>query len=154
MASYLTTDLSEFRSTCAAVHFVEKNLSSKNGVEKDRTMLSKVHFTSVEISFGKNLLIFLKKRFSAGGQKLFPRVLGSICEKFIQKILVYSDCWVKKFAWSYQNGFPQLQRKVFGIEMFWKTCKIIENWAVTEWAGAISFVFHVCWEKFYGITCD
>ena len=48
-------------------------------------MLSKVHFTSVEIRFGKTFLILLKKIFSAGWHKSFPRAVVNICEKFFSK---------------------------------------------------------------------
>ena len=43
--------LSKLHSRCPPEQFVEKNLSSKNWVEKDRTMLSKLLFTSVENRF-------------------------------------------------------------------------------------------------------
>ena len=74
MASSLTIVVVKITFLVSTGTICRENLSSKNWVEKDRTMLSKVHFTSVEISFGKKLLMVFKKPFSAGGQMLFPRV--------------------------------------------------------------------------------
>ena len=70
--------LSKLHFMCAEEHFVEKNLSSKNLFEKVRTMLSKVHFTSVEICFGKKICHKFEEKFFGWWTKVLPTCRATI----------------------------------------------------------------------------
>ena len=153
VASYLATGFVRIIFYVCRGTTWRKNLSYKKWLNKVRTMLSIVHFTSVEMCFGKRFSYFRRRTFWRVDNSAFHVSREHSCGGFLKKKFLVVFELLSQEIWTVLSVlFSTASGERFWKGKNWKLMLIIENLAVTLWAGPIMFVFHKCWGTFYGIT--